>query len=306
MDLTTPYLPVDIYRYVVAEVSEPADLITLCLVSSCVRHEAERILYRTITIRNLRQLQVWSSVIASSPRLADLIRFLAIPLRMEASADLGIIRNHIHIALKNAINLKHLALRMSKGQEFCVLAWMLFGCSFRLHTLSGETFSFTPDEWWRFLSEQPEIHTWTPGYPITEDLSLMPAGILPNLSGLSLSFSSLLTGFPLRPIERLSFRIWPASTEPDDTASLGRFRDTLIKLTCRIEGRPYSTAPATHLASIASQAPRLTYLNYTGIFAPELVRISYMIPFDIFLMNIGIPDLRHRMPYCIYRVTQMS
>jgi len=265
-----PWLPNELYRDIIAHVPGRAELATLCIVSSTLRFEAERVLYRVVEVLEYRRISSWSVTIASSSCLAGLVHSITFPSSIDTPTDM------IRQALGRTVNLKYLAIKSSGSwlplvSHSCVQTDMLIGCGFRLYGLSGELHWYYPGDLWQVFSEQSEIRSWALGKSARLYLPSLPRRILPNLSELDLPMPSLLPHFASKPIEYLSVSIpW---SFPNGIEQLALFKNTLISLTFRIEGMMLAESIRGLIAIVVDQVPDIKSFHYYAKVTPDPVRL---------------------------------
>lgn len=267
-----PWLPNELYRDIIAHVPGCAELATLCTVSSTLRFEAERVLYRVVEVLEYRRISSWSVTIASSSRLAGLVHSITFPSSIDIPPPTDMIRQ----ALGRTVNLKYLAIKSSGSwlplvSHSCVQTDMLIGCGFRLYGLSGELHWYYPGDLWQVFSEQSEIRSWAPGKLARLYLPSLPRRILPNLSELDLPMPSLLPHFASRHIECLSISIlWSV---PNGIEQLALFKNTLTSLTFRIEEMIIAESIRELIALVVDQVPDIKSFHYYAKVTSDPVRL---------------------------------
>ena len=259
-------IPTELYQDIIQHISTP-HLAALCTVSSTLRHETERVLYRTVQLTEARRIRSWSITIAGSERLAVMVHSLTLTRVHSANVDWDTIyvQESLRIALRNVINLKYLKIigRYEHGHSY-LHPNIFLGCPFRLRGLSGDLTTNEADGL-KFLSEQPDIHSWSVGLPfLFLPLAMtrtIPGVILPHLSELNLDMSQMLAYIPKWPLRGLAicFKHFEAY-RPDGMDKLRLFRDTLISL--RFNGYHASFDQLEqHILLIAESVPKLKHLK---------------------------------------------
>ena len=257
-------LPIELYRDVVQHVSA-RNLPALCTVSSTLRHEAERVLYHTIQLYEPQRVRSWCFTLAGSERFGAMVHSLTLPqsFAVEIDQDTAIlVQESLRIALRKVINLKYLKITGGSGYP-CLDLSLLTGCPFRLLGLSGNLATKEADAL-KFLSEQPYIHSWSPGLPFLfppQSTRTIPDGILPHLSELKLDVSRMLAHIPKWPLRGLVVRIQHFGTRLDGMDRLHLFKDTLTSLRCSGDHASFDQLEQ-HILVIARSVPKLKHLKY--------------------------------------------
>lgn len=182
-------LPTELHE-VIFQHLEIRDLSTLCTVSRRVQIEAERLLYRNLSLPQIKHLKAWCFVVTRRPEIALHIRSLSItmpPIVGFCLSDLpGFTQN-----LKLCTNLRELEMHGSGDYSFLSShtfhPWLLEGASFRL-TKFVNTY-FAASSLLGFLASQPDISILT--LPSPSESITLPNTILPNLRVVDLDWDTL-------------------------------------------------------------------------------------------------------------------
>jgi hypothetical protein len=301
-------LPLEVYSFIAQHVERRADLSTLCLVSKGFRTAAERVLYRTLEMREPSNTIVLCEVLAEKPRLAKLVTTLAICLNdkgqdYDEGSDIHEHRKLLSLppsrywtsisgALLNSTGLRSLHVYLNSGIP-TNYAWMLQWCSFQLHT-------FHCDLAWdahlvSFLSTQhglSDLHISDFDEDLAENVSmsthsLRQAHTLPSLSTLDCTFTGAVGVLvPGRPVTHVKTCLSSSNLEAR------RVELALLLADLRLSTRPiYSLTVADEsytsgfslelLASLVRAFGPTPRLRYVGPLALPVdgneVRVLYII-----------------------------
>ncbi|KAJ7288030.1 hypothetical protein C8J57DRAFT_1706551 [Mycena rebaudengoi] len=212
------HLPPEICAYICEQV-DPAQLGPVCRVSRLLRDQAQRILYRTVNLRerNMKSVRSWCLAVTRRPHLAERVHSLS----LQPPSDLDPAdTKRISIALRKCTNLKsltvlHVRIPYTSGS---LHTWMLEDCPFRLTTFTNSYFN--PRKLEKIWDTQREIRVLSlqdsPEFPASDTQ-------LPNLIALELSTVHELD--VKRPLQRLQIHFHQQSF-----SHLSHFSATLTTL----------------------------------------------------------------------------
>jgi hypothetical protein len=189
-----PSLPIELYRPIV-ETSDGRDLLNLALVSKVFQQEAERIIYRTISVfcdgptdvenECLRFLRI--------PRCLPYIRNITLThYSTIETLDVPSFQPRLNDLLRNVVNLLSLCIRVTPNGRFC--GTLFHGCTFRLRDIRC-TFELDAD-YAAFLESQPSLlyFTWNMRYPPGK--YLLSSNAVPNLRAVTIRSLNQDNEFP--------------------------------------------------------------------------------------------------------------
>ncbi|KAJ6515349.1 hypothetical protein C8R45DRAFT_206605 [Mycena sanguinolenta] len=199
-------IPAEIWAIICGEVRGDAPtLASLCRTSPNSRVEAQRILYRSVDLRDrpARVVQLWSRTIMNNTYLAERVLALALqlpsPLKFEASDATKIV-----CALEKCVNLKELRVfgellgKTGTYRTDGIHGWLINDCSFRVTKF--ENFYFEDSSIKTFWRNQTEIQLL-----VTRTSScLRDLEVLPQVIALEADVLDLPEG---RALQRVSTRL---------------------------------------------------------------------------------------------------
>jgi hypothetical protein len=185
-------LPAELYRYVLQNVSNSSDLLSLCSTSRFIRDEAERILYHDVDLHNCsnEQVQSWSTRVASCPRVAAFVRRLCLPATEGPGLTFDGVEHVLQSmlrALQAVSNITELSIRphsLSTGliEHRYYSTEVIHQYSFQLRKFHVEgdfhLFGANPLP---FLASQPDIRDWKSG-SLMDVVRNPPANLLPHIT----------------------------------------------------------------------------------------------------------------------------
>ncbi|KAJ7448357.1 hypothetical protein FB451DRAFT_1289132 [Mycena latifolia] len=229
------------------------DLAILCRVSREFQAKGQRILYRTVDLRNCstRQIKSWCRAVTRKDHLACLVQSLSLllpaELQPEEAANLG-------VALTRCVQLKELQIlhqQRGSGEPAYLRSiqwWIISKCPFRLTKFMSnyfETDAFHYRDMTQFWSTQSVLRLLSVPqsrrFPCSDDAQL------PNLIALETTADALPLG--TRPLERLQVHIDFDSAGP---ATLRSYAQTLTTLT--VVQHPHSTISVGEIVSTIAEA----------------------------------------------------
>ncbi|KAJ6515344.1 hypothetical protein C8R45DRAFT_1139546 [Mycena sanguinolenta] len=162
MLLPSSRIPAEIWVTICGEVHNSASLASLCRISRSGREEAQRILYRSVDIRDrpMRVIQLWARTMIGTP-LAERVHALALSLPSTLKFDVSY-ATKIGRALAKCVNLKELRIvndeelnETAGDAQYGVHGWLINNCSFRLTKF--ENFYFEDRRIAEFWKNQAEL-----------------------------------------------------------------------------------------------------------------------------------------------------
>lgn len=134
-------LPLEAYISIARNIGTKYELASLCQVSKRFMNAAERILYNTIHIRGVTEIQAICRVLADSSRLARWVDALSIDIsNSDSDSAKSVPSTHeddhwtlIARALQRTQRLRYLSIHIDDNTE-TNHAWVLDGCTFQLRT----------------------------------------------------------------------------------------------------------------------------------------------------------------------------
>jgi hypothetical protein len=279
-----PLLPVELYRNIFRFVLSNSDLCALCTVSRTCKREAEPIIFHTVDLSHSdhNHIMSWATGVESSPHKARMVHSLMLPERCTIPSDSQVdFFLRLAAALREVVNLKALFIAQqshnpSPGTSV-VHAWMLKGCTFRLHAFFGGTRNIKPLELWWFFYEQPDIREWATGHHCFGNVAFLPNAILPHLSVVSATPTSgeealnMLRNLAHRPIKRLSFQfneVLPLRQIERATLFLS-CETTLTHLSLEASGECSHKSVDT-IMEVTAQLPRLKFFSWFSDAFPKV------------------------------------
>ena len=193
-------LPLEIYGLIVEHTPRNNDRVNLSCVSSAIRIEAERLLYRKIHFsKHSCVLDALLERLANTPRLASSVQTLHLEFEGQASPCTEI---KLAAALRALSSLVHLHITAHGVQ----IRKLTQGCTFKLRRFEySDTVSRVSISLGDFLIQQPLIQHLT--IKIFQSQNDLPPCILPNLETLECpAYLGKALGITSRPIQRLNWR----------------------------------------------------------------------------------------------------
>lgn len=255
-------IPIELWSSVFVY-SSKRDLQQLCTVSRTFHREAERVLYREVSLYGAK-LHLWAQRVSQRSDLAAHVRAvtLTISLYHETSQDH---LHTIHQALRALENLQELSLHGSPDGPHLNPShvWILSNCSFQLKVFRNSLFDLSPLVW--FLATQSGIQTWE--QQIAIDFNFVD-DILPNLISVSAPSWLVAKLQSPRPIQEISFILSLLGKDGELAAisTMGKYSKTLTHLRVERMVSENSLLLEHFISHLAEATPRLKHLsiNNTG------------------------------------------
>ncbi|KAF7322128.1 hypothetical protein MKEN_00736700 [Mycena kentingensis (nom. inval.)] len=216
--LTT--LPPEVCGTICGLTDKPS-LIALATVSRPFRHEAQRIIFRTVDLGNTEAARQWRLAIRRNPRLSPIATRISFSMPRLADAEL------LAKALKKCKNLKHLEIRGDNAVS--THTWIAEG-SFKLRVFVNSALGLAPSS--PFWKQQTQIRVLS--FPLSAGQYIkggFPCGDdkLPNLVAVDVVDMGMLPA-TTRPLERIQLNMAVSLIKIDDLTGLARFAPTLTHL----------------------------------------------------------------------------
>jgi F-box domain len=243
-----PSIPVDVLREILEHVSE-ADLVTLCQVNKICCSCSRDVLYRNITDRDPRVVQILARSTDLAKRVRSFKSYSAQPSR------------ELSMALKNMSSLHHLNLIHAYD------ATILDECTFQLDTFQCSFYYSEPLR--RFLANQPSL-TYVHFFSGLDDSIPFEQTLLPNLTRVRAHPEWLPTLIPGRPVSSIVMYGHNYTHDADDfnLSFLALSTGPLLKLNI-----PFNSLYPKPASFLTSTFLMYLVLSYTGGFS--LVRKTF-------------------------------
>jgi hypothetical protein len=193
-------LPLEIYGLIVEHTLHNQDRVNLTCVSSAIRIEAERILYRTIRFsKHNCDLDALLERLASTPRLALAVQTLHLEFEGQASSC-------TEMKLAGALRALNCLVHLHITAHGVQIRKLTQGCAFKLRRFEySDTISRVSISLGDFLIQQPLIQHLT--IKIFQNQNDLAPDILPHLETLECpAYLGKALGITYRPIKRLNWR----------------------------------------------------------------------------------------------------
>jgi hypothetical protein len=255
---------------------ERNDLATVARVSRLFQQEAEHVLYHHVDLKhsttNGARLASWCMSIVGERRRASRVHTLWLPQYFKSPPGIfadssAKIQQLIAQAFRAVVNLKRLYIcpPVDEPEVPTIVPSTFENCTFRLIILAGHFRGLALDEMWEFLSNQPDIFSWTPSNPSTLSIDAIPPNTLRSLRTMSLYFPQKLPLFYDLPMEELRLSFLNDTHAKNDGLtvinSLGLFKETLHKLSYTVMGLLTDWTALDVIRSLAKDAPNLEWLQ---------------------------------------------
>lgn len=241
------------------------DLRALCAVSRSFRDEAERLLYTSVHLNNLRHIKSWCLSLVRRPHLPPRVHSVSFTMPSPAvltPADMSKIMRALH-ACSGLRELEVLRDRsMPVGDS--IQSWVLEGHTFKLSKFTNTYFD--AHSLVGFLVQQSGIRTLVLKSSPTSSL---PASILPNLTTID-TFAAIIRQIGNSAWEQdrsLQHMQYQMSHSFDDEelstfVTLSRFSDTLTSLSIHRVSGGLGLDIAIVAACVAAQLPELKFFQF--------------------------------------------
>jgi hypothetical protein len=263
VNTTMTSIPVDVLRLILEHVDEP-NLAKICQLNKICCSCSQDVLYRDIIIYAPREYTLVCRTLAQSTHLARRVRSFRI-------RNLHYTEGHereLYKSLQNMTCLRSLGLTYFTDQSGDL---DVSGFTFKLVSLACDYFDAEPLH--RFLQSQPSLTNVKLGFS-RQDFSAFGAMFLPNLTGVTASFSWLQQLIPDRPVNEVASLRCALDGESVDLSFFTLSTAPIQKLT--IDYSYLYPKPGQLLESIF---PSLTYLEISVDYFDQFNQIVCKSPF---------------------------